>query len=267
MPNLSLWLGAVSAAAILAWSLLQPGASRNIVDAHGLVVVLGGAAAAMLISTPAAQLFSALRAMARVIGPGRQPSPEEIAAEIVRLSRRAHAQGGLLALRDESPEFAGGFLRRALAAAAACGETSSAREILELEVRRRRVARQEDANVFRTLGTLAPMFGLMGTLLGMLKVLTNMSEPTKLGPAMALALSSAFIGIGLANLLCVPIAGQIRLLAMRETQGLEMLIEGVLAIAVNQPTYQVELRMGAYLEERPAAAARGGAAGAVREPV
>ncbi len=102
------------------------------------------------------------------------------------------------------------------------------------------------------------MFGLMGTLLGMLKVLTNMSEPTKLGPAMALALSSAFIGIGMANLFCVPMAGQIRLLSMRETQALEMIIEGVLAIAVNQPTFQVELRMGAYLDAS--------SAGAVREP-
>ncbi|HEX4047836.1 MAG TPA: MotA/TolQ/ExbB proton channel family protein [Elusimicrobiota bacterium] len=265
MPNLTLWLGVISAGAILGWSLFQPGASRNIMDLHGLVVVLGGAAAAMLISTPAAQLFGALRAVGWVLNPGRVPSPEEIAAEIARLSRLAHAQGGLLALRDESADFAGGFLQRSIAAAAACGETASARQILELEVRRRRIARQEEANVFRTLGTLAPMFGLMGTLLGMLKVLTNMSEPTKLGPAMALALSSAFVGIGLANLFCVPMAGQVRLLSMRETQALEMLIEGVLAIAMNQPTYQVELRMGAYLDA-PAAAAGKPGAGAVREP-
>jgi chemotaxis protein MotA len=257
------------AAAILAWSLFQPGASHNIMDAHGLVVVLGGAAAAMLISTPAAQLFDAFRAMSWVLNPRKLPSPEEVAAEIIRLSRRAHAQGGLLALRGESTDFADGFLQRSIAAAAACGETAAARQILELEVRRRRIARQEEANVFRTLGTLAPMFGLMGTLLGMLKVLTNMSEPTKLGPAMALALSSAFIGIGLANLFCVPMAGQIRLLSMREGQALEMMIEGVLAIAMNQPTYQVELRMGAYLDAAPAGAAPPASsprAGASREP-
>jgi chemotaxis protein MotA len=255
MPNLTLLLGVLAAAGIAAWSLFQPGATHNIMDTHGVVVVLGGAAAAMMISTPAAQLFGALRAMVWVVNPGRLPSPEDVAAEIIRLSRLAQAQGGLLALRGESGEFAGGFLQRAIAAAAACGETDAARQILELEVRRKRVARTEDANVFRTLGTLAPMFGLMGTLLGMLKVLTNMSEPTKLGPATALALSSAFMGIGLANLLCVPMAGQIRLLSMRETQAYEMMIEGVLAIAMNQPTYQVQLRMGAYLDAAPAAGA------------
>ncbi|MFI5363939.1 MAG: motility protein A [Elusimicrobiota bacterium] len=206
MPNLTLWLGVIAAASVMGWSLFQPGAGHNIMDTHGLVVVLGGAAAAMLISTPAAQLFGALRAVMWVLSPGRLPTPEEIAAEISRLSRLSHAQGGLLALRNESMEFGGGFLHRSISAAAACGETDAARDILELEVRRKRIARQEDANVFRTLGTLAPMFGLMGTLLGMLKVLTNMTDPTKLGPAMALALSSAFIGIGMANVICVPLA-------------------------------------------------------------
>ncbi len=247
MPNLSLALGGVASAAILAWSLLQPGAGRNILDIHGLIVVLGGAAAALLISTPAAQLFSAARAFGWAVGAGQLPSPEAVAAEVLRLSKRAQAEGGLLALRAESDEFAGGFLKRAIEAAAACNETDAARDILQLELRRRRIARQEDANVFRTLGMLAPMFGLMGTLLGMLKVLTSMSEPARLGPAMALALSSAFVGIGAANFVCVPIAGQIRLLSIRETLVLEMMIDGVLAIASNRPTYEVELRMGAYL--------------------
>jgi chemotaxis protein MotA len=192
-----------------------------------------------------------------VMIPGRQPTVDEVAAEIIRLSKKAQAEGGLLALRGESPGFAGGFLQRAVSAAAACGETVAARQILELEVRRRRINRQEDANVFRTLGTLAPMFGLMGTLLGMLNVLTNMSEPSKLGPAMALALSSAFIGISMSNFICIPLAGHIRLLAMRETMIFEMLIDGILSIAMNQPTYQVELRMGAYLAD---------SGGASREP-
>jgi len=246
MPNLSFALGAAASAAILAWSLLQPGAGRNILDAHGLVVVLGGACAALLVSTPATRIFSAVRALVWAVGPGHLPGPEEITAEVLRLSKRARTEGGLLALRSEPAEFAGGFLKRAIEAAASCNETDAAREILQLEVRRRRVERQEDANVFRTLGTLAPMFGLLGTLLGMLKVLTSMSEPSRLGPAMALALSSAFVGIGVANFVCVPVAGQIRSLSMRETQLLEMMIEGVLAIASNRPTYEIELRMTAH---------------------
>lgn len=259
MPNLSLWLGLVAAGGVLAWSLFQPGA-KTIFDMHGLVIVIGGAAAAMLISTPAGHLFSALRTFSWALIPGKLPSPEEVTGELLRLSRKARAEGGLLALRDESAEFAGGFLKRALGAAQSAGDTNGARDIIELEIRRRRVQRTEDANVFRTLGLLAPMFGLLGTLIGMLRVLQSMTEPTKLGPAMALALSSAFIGIALANFLCVPIAGQIRLLSMRETQLLEMILEGVLEIAANRPTYLVQLKLEAFLG-RPAAVAAGGERG------
>ncbi|MDX6771180.1 MAG: MotA/TolQ/ExbB proton channel family protein [Elusimicrobiota bacterium] len=255
MPNLSLLLGLAAAAGVLAWSLFQPGAT-TIFDMHGLVIVIGGAAAAMLISTPAGHLFSALRTFLWTLIPGKLPSADEVTGELLRLSRKARAEGGLLALRDESPDFAGGFLKRALSAAQSSGETAAARDIIELEIKRRRVQRTEDANVFRTLGLLAPMFGLLGTLIGMLRVLQSMTEPTKLGPAMALALSSAFIGIALANFLCVPIAGQIRLLSMRETQMLEMILEGVLEIAANRPTYIVQLKLEAFMG-RPAAAAAG----------
>lgn len=256
MPNLTLWLGLLGAAGVLGWSLFQPGAS-TVFDTHGLVIVLGGALAGMLISTPAGQLLSAVRSFFWTLVPGRLPSQEDVAAELLRLSRKARAEGGLLALRDESPEFAGGFLRRALNAAQSAGETVAAREIIEMEIKRRRIQRNEDANVYRTLGLLAPMFGLLGTLIGMLRVLQSMTEPTKLGPAMALALSSAFIGIALANFLCVPLAGQIRLMSMRETQILEMILEGVLEIAANRPTYLVQLKLEAFMG-RPAPAAAGG---------
>ena len=270
MPNLSLWFGLFSAAGLLAWSLLRPGAAHNIVDLHGVLIVLGGLSAAMLVNTPAAHLFSALRTFFWVVGPQKQPTLPEVSAEILRLCLRARAEGGLLALRDQTGDFADGFLRRAVEAAAACGETDATREILDVEIRRRRLRRQEDANVFRTMGMLAPMFGLLGTLVGMLQVLTSMSEPTKLGPAMALALSSAFIGIGLANFFCVPIAGQIRLMSMHETQVLEMIIAGILEISLNRPAYQVELKLGAYYDGAgaPAAAAVApAAASAPNEPV
>lgn len=253
MGNLGLWVGLAASLGVLAWSLLNPGAGRNMLDPQGLFIVLGGLAGAALVSTPAAQLRSALGSLAWTLLP-RLPAPAEVAAEIARLSRKARAEGGLLALRGENPDFAGGFLRRAVDAAAACGETDAAREILNTEIRRLRVHRQEDANVLRTLGTLAPMFGLLGTLAGMLEVLTAMSEPARLGPAMALALSSAFVGIGTATFLCVPLAGQIRGLAMRESLLLDMIAAGVLEIAANRPTYEIELLMGAYLDEPPAAA-------------
>ena len=99
------------------------------------------------------------------------------------------------------------------------------------------------------MGTLAPMFGLLGTLVGMLQVLNSMSEPARLGPAMALALSSAFLGIAIANWVCIPLAGQIRSQAMRETMLYEMIADCVIDISAKLPTFLIELRLSSYLDE------------------
>ena len=147
--------------------------------------------------------------------------------------------------------MADGFLHRAIGVAIATGETADTRRVMEKEVKQLRIGRQEDANVFRTIGTLAPMFGILGTLLGMIQVLGTMSaDPTKVGPSMALALSSAFLGISVANFFCVPVAGHIRLAAMRETMVLELLLEGLLDIAAGKPPYLVEMHMASYSSQR-----------------
>jgi chemotaxis protein MotA len=198
--------------------------------------------------------------------PLRLPGEEAIIAEMSRLARRAQSEGGLLALQGESPDFAGGFLNRAINVAIATGESHEARRVLETEIRQLRIRRQEDANLLRTMGTLSPMFGLLGTLIGMIKVLQTVSTPTKVGPAMALALSSAFVGIASANLVCVPLAGQIRLRTITETILLEMILEGVLDIAAGKPSSLVEMHLVSYAQSRQ----RGAAAPAPRgapEPV
>ena len=201
MPNISLWLGLIAAGGVLSWSLFQQGVARNILNAHGLLIVLGGTAAAMLINTPAAQLFTALRTLLWIMAPAGLPSRPEVAAEVIRLSHKARAEGGLLALRDESPDFAGGFLRRALETAAAC---SSPPPEIRGEIRNRRPrARMLTSSARRNP---APMFGLLGTLLGMLQV--PPCPTAKLGPAMARP-PSAFTASN--NFPFIPIAGQIRL--------------------------------------------------------
>ena len=86
----------------------------------------------------------------------------------------------------------------------------------------------------------------------MIRVLGTISEPTKLAPYMALALSSAFLGIALANFVCVPLAGAIRLMSLRETVLLELLLEGVLDIVAGKAPYLVELHLAAYSAQRRA---------------
>ncbi|MFA6030081.1 MAG: MotA/TolQ/ExbB proton channel family protein [Elusimicrobiota bacterium] len=248
--NIGVWIGLLGGLAIVLSNIIGKSAGQAFVNGHGILVVVGGTFAAMLISTPIGTSFSALKALLRLLLPQREMSVDEAVAEGVRLARVAQGGGGLLALRDEGRGILDGFVNRAIMVAISTGESDETRRIMEKEIKHRRLARQEDANFWRTVSVLSPMFGIMGTLLGMIHVLSTLSDPSKMGPYMALALSSAFIGIGMANLLCVPVAGQLRLTAMRETLILEIVLEGVLDITSGKAPYLVELHLASYSEQR-----------------
>jgi chemotaxis protein MotA len=235
---------------VILWNIFGQTSGKAFVNSHGALVVLGGTMAAMLINTQLSLLGDALVALFRVLIPEKRVNSEEALAEVVRLARLAQSGGGLLALRDEGRAMMEGFSNRAIMVAISTGEVAETRRIMETEIKHRRIRRQETANVWRTVSVLFPMFGIMGTLLGMIQVLSTLSDPSKMGPYMALALSSAFIGISMANLLCVPVAGQIRSEAMAETHTLEILLEGILDIAAGKPPYLVELHLAAYSEQR-----------------
>ena len=263
--NFSFWVGTIGGIVLVRWGIANAGfSSASGSDLRGLVVVVGGLAAAMLINCSFSQLVSAAVRFGSLFMPVRLPSAEDAIAEIVRLSRKAQREGGILSLQNDAREIADGFLHRAITVAIASGESAETRRMMEAEVKNLRINRQEDANVFRTMGVLSPMFGLLGTLLGMINVLESMSDPTKASAAMALALSSAFLGIGFANFVCVPVSGQIRLLSMKETMILEILLEGVLDIAAGKAPYVVELHLASYSQARRRAletGATGGGAG------
>lgn len=248
--NISFWLGLLAVGGVLFWGVSEFRSMGNLFNLHGLTVVFGGTFAATLINCPFRILGNAFLRLFLLFVFSRLPTPEEVIAEMSRLSRVAQTQGGLLSLQEQSRGFAGGFLSRAINIAIAVSESAEIRRLVESEIKQTRIEAQENANVFRTMGVLSPMFGLMGTLLGMIRVLESISEPTKVGPAMAMALSSAFMGIGFANVVCIPISGRMRLQAMNETLVLEMILEGVLDIARGKAPYLVELHLAAYSRRR-----------------
>ena len=147
--------------------------------------------------------------------------------------------------------------RDAIDLAVASGETDAVKDTLELHIKNYRSQRNEQANVFRTVALLGPMFGLLGTLLGIVQVLRNISDPTKVGPAMAVALSTAFYGISLANLVCVPIAGKIRNRTVDEALDLDIIRHGIVGIMENKPAYVLEMELQSFVESKKKAEEKG----------
>ena len=225
------------------------------INPHGIGIVLGGTLCAMLVDSSFTGLLGMLRSLALLVAPPSLPTIEEAISELVRLSRRSKAEGGLLALQGESADFAGGFLSRAIEVALRNNTTSEVRQILEEDIRQRRIRWIAEENRFRTMAVLFPMFGLLGTLLGIVGVLKNISDYAKVGPAMALSITTAFYGIAFSNLICVPVAGKLRSRAMREMLLCEVIMEGVVDILSARQPFQVESHLLAYATDRAKAAA------------
>ncbi len=250
----SLWIGFVSIVALIGWAVLKAGFTVSSTDVYGVILVLGGLVTSMMVNCSFHDLSSAFKRFASLFFRSRSPSVESAIEQITVLSRKAQKEGGILALQSENIDFADGFLKRAILVAVSTGESAETRRVMETHIRRVRLERQEDANTFRTMAVLSPMFGLLGTLLGMVRVLQSMSDPMKAAAGMALALSSAFLGIAIANAVCVPIAGKIRLNALKETMILDLLLEGVLDIVAGKPPYLIELHLSSYAERTGEAA-------------
>lgn len=239
-------LGFAGAAGLIAAGFAGHQLSASLLNMHGVVVVLGGTVVATLINTPLKFVIRALLELGGIFRENGEASPEKIIPVIVNLAEQARMRG-LAALKDADPAVARGFLSRAATAALEYNDYNFVRQVLEQEINQGVEDMNEVASVYRTMGVMAPMFGLLGTLIGIIGVLKDLANPETVGPAMAVAITSAFYGIFFANMICVPIAGKMRAKVWMEVRLKSMILEGVLEIMKGSVPLVVERRLQAYL--------------------
>ena len=239
-------VGFILGAAVMVWGAFSSGVADKILNSHGIIIVLGGTLAATLINTSYVRFAAGLKALIDIFSTPKIPTVEVAVRTLVGMAETAQKQGGIMALSNTDPAFAGGFLKRAVGVAMTSAESRETRDILEEEIRRRRLDVQEDSNLYRTAGVLSPMFGLIGTLFGIIQTLSNISDPTAIGRSMAVAITSALFGIGFSNMFCVPVANKIRLRAMEETLILQLILEGVMDIMAGKTPHLVEIHLRGY---------------------
>lgn len=225
--------------------------SSAFLNAHGVLVVLGGCAVSMMINTPSALLLDALKSIMVLFRSESATNPRDIVPLLISASQNVHARG-TNALGGMDQKIAAGFLARAAQIGMEFKDPKYVQEVLEAELKVEFEHHNEIVNVYRTMSILFPMFGLIGTLLGIVEVLKHISDPESVGPAMAVAITSAFYGISLANLFATPIAGKLRLKFLQEYLAKAVIVEGVVEILKGTVPVLIERRLEAYLMERKA---------------
>lgn len=243
--DLSTLAGVAAGALLIVIGAATGEVSGIFLNFHGFFVVVGGTAVALLINTPFAYLRDAASAMASLMRRSAYADFEDVFSELKRMSEQARS-AGLTALTAASPRSAGGYLSRAATTALEYNNPDFVREVLETEVNNDIERANEVINVIRTAGVLSPMFGLIGTLLGIVRVLQQISDPEKVGPAMALAITSALYGILLANAILVPAAGKLRVRLWEEIKLKAMIIEGVVGMMQGKVPLMLERKLETF---------------------
>jgi len=219
--------------------------SSVFLNAHGIAIVFGGTLIAMLINTPSRYVRETVVALLNLFKRDRFGDSGELITTITRLCEQVQAHG-LGALRGINENVAGGFLAEAATTAMEYNNPEFVRRVLETEVNNKVDRVNEVINVVRTAGILAPMFGLLGTLIGIVRVLAFISDPSKAGPAMAVAITTAFYGIAISNLVCVPMAGKMRFRLWEEIKIRAMIIEGIVGMMQGTVPLVLERRLQAF---------------------
>lgn len=239
-------LGIAGAAALIFAGFAGNQISASLINMHGVVVVIGGTVVATLLNTPLNHITRAVSELGHFFREDGDSSPEKIIPALVNLAEQSRMRG-LTALKEADPVLAKGFLNRAATAALEYNDYNFVRQVLEQEINQTVDDMNAVANVYRTMGVMAPMFGLLGTLIGIIGVLKDLANPETVGPAMGVAITSAFYGISFANMVCSPIAGKMQAKVWMEVRVKSMILEGILEIMKGSMPLVVERRLQSYL--------------------
>lgn len=229
-------------------ALLQPTAA---------LVVLGGTAAALLLSFPVPLLrrtWTALGTVFRVA-----PEPEQ--ALVARFDRYSVLvrRRGVSALENELNAEHDPFLKRALGLLVDGVATPPMKEALASFSRAREEADEECALVLETAAGYAPTLGILGAVLGLIRVMENLATPAGVGAGIAVAFVATVYGVGAANLLLLPLASRLRSLARNSALGRELIIEGVGAVQQRLHPRVVEAHLAGFIRGRDRDRLRGAA--------
>lgn len=244
--DLATLVGIVGALGLVIVAMLMAGDASMFIDAPSLVIVLGGSFFAAMAKFGLGQFFSAMKVAGKSFV-FKIDDPEDLIEEIVGLADAAR-KGGLLSL--EGREVGNKFLEKGIQLLVDGHDPDVVKAMMSKD---RSLAEQRHLTgsaIFSTLGDVAPAMGMIGTLIGLVAMLANMSDPKAIGPAMAIALLTTLYGSLLANAVFLPIADKLKLRMGQEVMIKNLIIDALLAIQSGQNPRIVDSMLRTYLPER-----------------
>jgi chemotaxis protein MotA len=231
--------------AIVVGQVLEGGHLGSLVQLTAFLIVIGGTAGAVMLQSSLRVFLDGLAMTRWVFQPPRH-APQEMLDTLLGWSHQAR-RGGLLALEPMIEEQVDLFQRRGLQMLVDGAEPDVLRDTLEMELHGFEIHHLESAKIWQAAGGYAPTIGIIGAVMGLIHVMENLSDPSKLGAGIAVAFVATIYGVGSANLIFLPMSNKLRFHVARLARLKEMYIEGIVAIANGENPRMIEAKLQGYL--------------------
>lgn len=215
------------------------------INVPSMLIVVGGTLATLLIRFPLDRVLNTFQVLKHAFS-FKLPSPYEVIEEMVSLARKSR-KDGLLSLEDYQTDDS--FLNRGLILVVDGAEAEAVQSVLVTDIRYFRQRHRHGQDILKAVGESAPAFGMIGTLIGLVLMLSNMQDVTTLGPAMAVAILTTLYGSLIANLIALPLAKKLEVRSKEESLIREVMLVGLVNIAKGENPRMIETVLKAFLAE------------------
>lgn len=233
--------------AIIGGNALEGGHIDSLINGPAIVIVFGGTIGAVMLQTPMPVFLQALKMSVAVVIPPKLEA-EGAVEKVLDWSNIARKEG-LLGLEGRADAEPDPFARKGLQLLVDGTEPEIIRAILEVELDVKVHHQQQAAKVFEGMGGYSPTIGIIGAVMGLIHVMQNLSDPSKLGGGIATAFVATIYGVGLANLFFLPMANKLKSQTNAAGQLREMMLEGIVSIAEGDNPRHIETKLQGYLQQ------------------
>jgi len=243
--DLATLVGLIGGFAFVIMAMILGGSITMFIDVISILIVVGGSIFVVMMKFTMGQFFGA----GKIAGKAfmfKSDEPEDLIAKVVEMADAAR-KGGFLAL--EEMEITNSFMQKGIDLLVDGHDADVVRSALQKDISLTDERHDSGCNVFRAFGDVSPAMGMIGTLVGLVAMLSNMDDPKSIGPAMAVALLTTLYGAILSNMIFFPIADKLSLRREQEKLNRRLIMDGVLAIQDGQNPRVIDSYLKNYLNE------------------
>lgn len=243
--DLATVIGIIGSFALMIIAIVSGGPLTLFIDIPSILIVGGGTIGVVLVHFPLKDVLGALGVMKKAFF-HKADSPTQIINKLIEFSTKARKEG-ILALQGVMDEVSDEFLLKGLQMAVDGQEPDALKDLLEREIESIESRHGSGAEIFSSLAAYGPAMGMIGTLIGLVQMLQSMSDPSSIGPAMAVALLTTFYGAILANIIGLPIAGKLKKRSAEEILIKTLISEGMRCVLAGENPRIMEQKLHAFI--------------------